>query len=74
MNSFIFNAVGLVLNILGAGLMFWGSGMVDSKLILYSKEDQPKIKKQDRVRNIRIRLGMAFLFIGFIAQFIALFF
>lgn len=66
------NAVGLVLNIVGAGLMFWGSGRVSSKVIIYNKAHQEILDKQDKSRNCKIRLGMALLFIGFILQFSAL--
>jgi hypothetical protein len=72
--SSLLNITGLTVNILGAALMFTGSAKVDSVLYLYNKADLKRLGKQDRTSNRTIRLGMLFLFIGFLFQLSAVLF
>ena len=72
-SDLVFNVLGLLLNISGAGLMFWGSPKISSQVFLYNKSEKEGLQKIDKANNQKIRWGMILLFLGFVFQFIALF-
>lgn len=69
----ILNLVGLVINMIGAYMMFHYTPKVSSQTFFYSDKEQPKLKQKDVHNNRMIRFGMFLLFIGFIVQLIAMF-
>ena len=69
----IFNLTGLVVNMVGAYLMYRNAPPVNSQTFFYKREEMEQIIKKDKLKNKMSRNGMLLLFIGFIIQFIAFF-
>ena len=69
----VLNLIGLILNIIGAYMMYRFSSKVNSQTILYTREEAEAIRKRDSYRNRLIRIGMLILSIGIITQLIAFF-
>jgi multisubunit Na+/H+ antiporter MnhB subunit len=67
----ILNLAGLVINMIGAYMMYHYTPKASSQIFFYSDKEQPKQK--DIHNNKMIRFGMFLLFIGFIVQLIAMF-
>ena len=69
----IFNLTGLVVNMIGAYMMYRNAPPVNSQTFLYQREEMQQINKKDKQKNLMSKYGMLLLFIGFIIQFIAFF-
>jgi hypothetical protein len=69
----IFNLAGLIINMVGAYMMYHYTPKVVSQTYLFTDSEQNKMREQDVKNNKMIRLGMLLLFIGFIFQFVAFF-
>jgi hypothetical protein len=70
----IFNLVGLLLNMIGAFMMYYYTPKVSSQLALYLRTEAEAFRKKDLRRNKMIRIGMLLLGIGFLCQSAALLF
>lgn len=68
----IFNLAGLVINMIGAYVMYHYSPKVSSQLMLALKAEAEQMRKKDLHKNKMIRSGMLLLFIGFLFQFAAM--
>jgi hypothetical protein len=68
----ILNLTGLIVNIVGAYLMYRNAPPVNSQTFLYRDEEMKEKIKKDKHKNKMSRYGMFLLFIGFFLQFIAL--
>lgn len=68
----IFNILGLIVNMVGAYMMYHYTPKASSQVVLYTFAEAEQIRKKDLRTNKMIRLGMLLLFIGFILQFTAL--
>ena len=68
----IFNLVGLIVNMIGAYMMYHYTPKVSSQLVMFTREEAAAFRKKDLYRNKMIRFGMLLLFIGFVFQFAAL--
>ena len=66
------NISGLVINMLGAYLMYDFTPKVNSQVYLYRDEEMKAIRKKDQRSQTMIRRGILLLFIGFILQLVAL--
>jgi len=69
----IFNLIGLIINMVGAYLMYRNAPPVNSQTFLYRDEEMQKIIKRDKFKNKMSRNGMLLLFIGFLVQLVAFF-
>ena len=69
----IFNLTGLVINMVGAYLMYRNAPPVNSQTFLYRDEEMKEKIKKDKHKNKMSHIGMLLLFIGFLFQFIAFF-
>ncbi len=69
----ILNLIGLIVNMVGAYLMYHYTPKLQSQFFLFTEGEYQKMKQQDVHKNKMIRLGMLLLFIGFLFQAIALF-
>ena len=69
----IFNIIGLIINMVGAYLMYRNAPPVNSQTFLYRDEEMQKIIKRDKFKNKMSRNGMLLLFIGFLVQLVAFF-
>ena len=69
----IFNLTGLVINMVGAYLMYRNAPPVNSQTFLYRDEEMKEKIKKDKHKNKMSRNGMLLLFVGFLFQFIAFF-
>lgn len=69
----IFNLIGLIINMVGAYLMYRNAPPVNSQTFLYRDEEMKQIIKRDQFKNKMSRYGMLLLFIGFLFQLIAFF-
>ncbi len=69
----IFNLIGLVINMVGAYLMYRNAPPVNSQTFLYKREEMQQIVKRDKQKNKMSRYGMLMLFVGFLFQLIAFF-
>jgi len=69
----IFNLIGLIINMVGAYLMYRNAPPVNSQTVLYRDEEMQKIIKRDKFKNKMSRNGMLLLFIGFLVQLVAFF-
>ena len=69
----ILNMAGLVINMIGAFMMYHYAPKIDSATWLYQREELAQIKKRDAVKNKMARRGMLLLFVGFIFQIAAFF-
>jgi hypothetical protein len=64
----ILNLCGLVINMIGAYLMYHYTPRVNSQVYLYQQEEAEQMWRKDQFKQRMIRLGMLLLFIGFILQ------
>lgn len=64
---------GLIINMVGAFMMYHYSPKVSSSTFLYLRDEAELKRKKDPDKNKMIRFGMLLLFIGFMLQAIALF-
>jgi len=69
----IFNLAGLIINMVGAYLMYRNAPPVNSQTFLYRDEEMQQIIKRDKFKNKMSRYGMLMLFVGFLFQLIAFF-
>ena len=69
----IFNLTGLVINMVGAYLMYRNAPPVNSQTFLYRDEEMKEKIKKDKHKNKMSHNGMLLLFIGFLFQLIAFF-
>lgn len=69
----IFNLTGLVINMVGAYLMYRNAPPVNSQTFLYQREEMQQMVKRDKQKNKLSRYGMMMLFIGFVLQLVAFF-
>jgi hypothetical protein len=69
----VFNLTGLVINMVGAYLMYRNAPPVNSQTHLYRASELQQMAKKDNQKNKMSRYGMLILFIGFLFQFIAFF-
>lgn len=65
------NIVGLILDIIGAMIMWKFTPAQQQQLFLSEKSEIPEIKKQDKVKDRFINWGMIILGLGFALQLIA---
>jgi len=68
----ILNLLGLIINIIGAYMMYHYTPKVSSQTIFALKSEAEQMRKKDLGKNKMIRRGMLLLFIGFVCQFAAL--
>lgn len=69
----IFNLTGLIINMVGAYLMYRNAPPVNSQTFLYRREETEGLIKKDKQKNKMSRYGMLMLFVGFLFQLIAFF-
>jgi hypothetical protein len=69
----IFNLTGLVINMVGAYLMYRNAPPVNSKTFIYQNSELQEMAKRDNKKNKMSRNGMMMLFIGFVLQLVAFF-
>ena len=62
----IFNLTGLVINMVGAYLMYRNAPPVNSQTLLYRDEEMKEKIKNDKHKNKMSHIGMLLLFIGFL--------
>ena len=65
----ILTLTGLVINMIGAYLMYRNAPPVNSQTFLYLDKEMQEIIKKDKYKNKMSRYGMLLLFIGFVFQF-----
>ena len=68
----ILNLLGLIINMIGAYMMYHYTPKVSSQTIFFLKSEAEQLRKKDLHKNKMIRRGMLLLFIGFVCQFAAL--
>jgi hypothetical protein len=70
----IFNAMGLIIGMAGAYVMYHFTPKADSRTFLYRDEEElMQVMKKDRFNIKMVRYGMLLLCIAFLFQFAALF-
>ena len=75
MNSNILNTIGLVIDIIGALLMYFNTQPVNYQTYIYRREElKGSLYKKAKKKNQKIKLGAFLLFVGFFIQIIATWF
>lgn len=64
----ILNFIGLLINMIGAYIMYHHTTKVSSQIVLYQKSEAIQKQKKDLYNNKMIRRGMWLLFFGFLFQ------
>jgi len=71
--SFIINSFGLLLDIVGALLMFYNSQAVSFQTFIYQQKELKELNVRAKKMNFRVKLGAFLMFTGFLLQLIASF-
>jgi len=69
----IFNLTGLIINMVGAYLMYRNAPPVNSQIFFYQERELEQMAKRDKQKNKMSRYGMLLLFVGFLFQLVAFF-
>jgi hypothetical protein len=63
--------IGLIIDITGAMLMFFGAEKVSYTVIIHPNEEYKRLAKEAACKNRMVKLGAVLLFIGFALQLAA---
>lgn len=72
--SEVINSIGLILDIIGASIMFLNTPKITHQVHLYANAEQRALKAADERTNKTMERGYKLLFLGFTIQFISNFF
>ncbi len=62
------NNIGLVMDIAGALLMFFGTEKASYEVYIYNKGETERLEKKAYIKNLLIKTGALLLFFGFLLQ------
>ena len=68
----LIGASGLILDIIGAVLIFFNSPQISHEVYIYNQEETDRLEKKARRNHLMTKIGLVLLIIGFVLQLLAL--